>query len=64
VTKQDKIPNDKSQVPNKFQIQMTKTVFFSFGIWVIEIYLLLGACKLVLLRRSQHCFHFAGNLNE
>ncbi len=33
---------------------MTKTLFPSFGIWAFGIYLLFGACNLVLLLRNQY----------
>jgi len=47
------IPNHKSQINPRLQFQMTETVLFLFGIWTIGIYLLFGACNLVLLLRSQ-----------
>jgi len=43
---QAKIPNHKFQISSKFQFQITKTI--SFRIWVIGIYLELGAWDLVL----------------
>jgi hypothetical protein len=50
------IPNHKSQIPNKSQIPISndRNAFPLIGVWTIGIYLLFGACNLVLLQRSQH----------
>jgi hypothetical protein len=49
------IPSTKLQIPNKSQISISnnQNAFLLFGIWTIGIYLLFGACNLVLLLRNQ-----------
>jgi hypothetical protein len=50
------IPNHKSQIPNKSQISISndQNAFPMMGVWTIGIYLLFGACNLVLLHCTQH----------
>jgi hypothetical protein len=50
------IPISKSQIPNKSQISISNdpSVFALFQIWAVGVYLLFGACDLVLLMRDQH----------